>query len=438
MSSLFEGFDKVSSKQWKQKIQVDLKGADYNEALKWNSNEGIAVKPFYHYDEQISYLEIPKVSNWKITEYIEVHDSDAAIENANKALKGGAESFIFEVWKSDDVKAIEDFTTSINNPVFILNKTAGLLHSEKVTILQDIIGHLGATGNWYNNLKSDHEELDGHVNVTEQLVVNSTHYQNAGANSVQQVAYALAHANEYFNHYDSSTIRNTIYVNSVGGNYFFEIAKLRALRYLHKEIADCYDGISSSCEIISLNSLRNKSIYDYNSNILRGTTESMSAVLGGSDFICNLPYDHLYHHTNDFGNRIARNQLQILRNESYFNSDNDACQGAYYIEQLTKEIADKALTIFKEIEAKGGFFTQLKNGVIQRKIKESANREQEQFDQSEFVLVGSNKYQNTDDRMSQDLEKSPFLKMNKRKTLIEPILLKRLSENIEKERLRNE
>ena len=123
---------------------------------------------------------------------------------------------------------------------------------------------------------------------------------------------------------------------------------------------------------------------------------------------------------------------------AYFNPVNDVCQGAYYIEQLTQEITAKALTIFKEIEAKGGFLAQLKNGVIQRKIKESANRQQEQFDQSEFVLVGSNKYQNNDDQMSQELEKSPFLKMNKRKTLIEPILLKRLSENIEKERLRNE
>jgi len=438
MSSLFEGFDKVSSKQWKQKIQVDLKGADYNNTLLWNSNEGITVKPFYHYDNQVAFLEIPKVSNWKITEYIEVHETPLAIENANKALEAGAESVIFELHKLVNLKSIEDFATSVTNSVFILNKTAHFLHSEKATILQDIIGHLGASGNWYTNLKQDYEQLDYHVRNTQELVINSAHYQNAGANIVQQVAYALAHANEYFNHYNTKRINKVVYVNSVGGNYFFEIAKIRALRYLHKEIADSYNSIVSSCEIISLNSLRNKAIYDYNSNMLRGATESMSAVLGGSDFICNLPYDHLYHHTNDFGNRIARNQLLILRNESYFNPVNDVCQGAYYIEQLTQEITAKALTIFKEIEAKGGFLAQLKNGVIQRKIKESANRQQEQFDQSEFVLVGSNKYQNNDDQMSQELEKSPFLKMNKRKTLIEPILLKRLSENIEKERLRNE
>lgn len=438
MNSLFEGFDKVSSKQWKQKIQVDLKGADYNNTLLWNSNEGITVKPFYHYDDQVDFLEIPKVSNWKITEYIEVHETPLALENANKALEAGAESVIFELGKTNDLKSIEDFAASITNSVFILNKTAQFLHSEKVTILQDIIGHLGASGNWYTNLKQDYEQLDYHVRNTQKLIINSAHYQNAGANIVQQVAYALAHANEYFNHYNTKSINKVVYVNSVGGNYFFEIAKVRALRYLHKEIADSYNSIASSCEIISLNSLRNKAIYDYNSNMLRSTTESMSAVLGGSDFICNLPYDHLYHHTNDFGNRVARNQLLILRNESNFNPANDVCQGAYYIEQLTKEITEKALTIFKEIEAKGGFLAQLKNGVIQRKIKESANREQEQFDQSEFVLVGSNKYQNNDDQMSQELEKSPFLKMNKRKTLIEPILLKRLSENIEKERLRNE
>ena len=163
MSSLFEGFDKVSSKQWKQKIQVDLKGADYNNTLLWNSNEGITVKPFYHYDDQVDFLEIPKVSNWKITEYIEVHETPLALENANKALEAGAESVIFELRKPDNLKSIEDFAASITNSVFILNKTAQFLHSEKATVLQDIIGHLGASGNWYTNLKQDHEQLEGNA-----------------------------------------------------------------------------------------------------------------------------------------------------------------------------------------------------------------------------------------------------------------------------------
>ena len=172
--------------------------------------------------------------------------------------------------------------------------------------------------------------------------------------------------------------------------------------------------------------------------MLRTTTECMSAIIGGANVICNLPYDALYHTSNEFGDRIARNQLLVLKKESYFDKVNNPADGAYYIESLTQQLSEKALNTFKDIEANGGFLQQLKEGTIQRKIKESAAKDKADFDTEKLILLGTNKHPNPNDKMKNDLEISPFLKINKRKTLIEPIIEKRLSEKLEINRLNSE
>lgn len=108
------------------------------------------------------------------------------------------------------------------------------------------------------------------------------------------------------------------------------------------------------------------------------------------------------------------------------------------MEELTHTLAQAALELIKDIERNGGFLSQLKEGTIQRKIKERASIEQEKFDSGELKLLGTNFQQNPTDKMKGELEKEPFLKYEVRKTLIEPILEKRLSENLDKERLNNE
>ena len=261
-------------------------------------------------------------------------------------------------------------------------------------------------------------------------------YQNSGANAVQQLAYGMAHLNDYLNHFESPDLNINFNV-SLGTNYFFEIAKLRALRTLYATLASEYNQ-ESNCHIFATPTKRNKTLYDYNTNMLRTTTECMSAILGGANTICNLPYDAIYHKDNEFGKRIARNQLLVLKHESYFNKVDNPSDGSYYIESLTNELAEKALTLFKDIEANGGFLNQLKEGTIQRKIKESAHKEQQQFDNAEEILLGTNKHANPNDKMKHELELFPFVKTNKRKTLIEPIIEKRLAEKIEQERLKAE
>ncbi len=151
-----------------------------------------------------------------------------------------------------------------------------------------------------------------------------------------------------------------------------------------------------------------------------------------------MPYDALYHKSNEFGERISRNQLLILKHESYLDAVSNPSDGTYYIEDLTDELAEKALQLFKEIEKGGGFLQQLKEGTIQKKIKESAEKEQQLFDSGELKLLGTNYHPNKKDRMKGDLELFPFVKHNPVKTLIVPIIEKRLAEKVEQERISNE
>ena len=451
---LFNEFPEVSSKEWKQKIQADLKGADYNETLVWKSNEGIDVKPFYHQDISPEPLEIDNSnSQWSICQTIYVQNVKASNQKAIDALNRGAEIIKFII-PSQEISLNElllDIDLNVAKVQFkclfldneYVKKYREILSKENVSLELDIIENLCKTGNWFHNLNTDHSELNDVVAITNTLSANLSLYQNAGANMVQELAYGLAHINEYFNYLDTkidNSAKSTfkvIFQIAVGSNYFFEIAKLRALRVLFKTIAKEY-GFNTNCLIFAQPTKRNKTIYDYNTNMLRTTTECMSAILGGADVICNLPYDAIYHKNNEFGERIARNQLLVLKHESYFDKVANPADGAYYIEELTHTLVEKSLTLFKNIESKGGFLNMLKEGIIQRKIKESDNKEQEQFDNGQITLLGTNKHPNPDDTMQHELELYPFVKTNVRKTLIIPIIEKRLSEKIEKKRLKTE
>ncbi|MFS4456121.1 methylmalonyl-CoA mutase subunit beta [Maribacter sp. 2304DJ31-5] len=451
--NLFSDFNPVSAKEWKQKIQFELKGADYNEILVWESPEGIKVKPFYHSDDAIGTRTNNKnTSGWSIGQHIYAGNADAANKKAKSVLQRGVESLQFSIpSKAVKICGILDGINIDKIPVYlelqflsseytksIIDHMGGGKKNGYLNI--DVIGHLARTGNWFFNRDKDFGILDGlldygHENV---LCVNATLYQNSGANIVQQLAYALAHANEYLNAFaHKGKIGIIQFKVAIGTNYFFEIAKLRALRSLWEILATEY-GVSKDCHIIAVPTKRNKTLYDHNMNMLRTTTECMSAILGGSNMVCNMPYDAVYHKDNAFGERISLNQLLLLKNESYFDKVNNAADGAYYIEALTQQLAQKALELFKTIEAGGGFLKQLKNHVIQRKIKESALKEQNKFNMGQEVLVGTNKYQNESDKMKDIIELYPFVKKNARKTLLTPVIERRLAEEIEQMRLKDE
>lgn len=444
-----QDFEPSSAAAWKQKIQVDLKGADYNKSLLTKTNEGITIKPFYHLDN-FEKLNIPVFDgDFRICQKIVITTEKETNSEALDVVNKGAKALKFVAKKPFNPKAI--FNNLLNKNIefhfqleFLseefVNELTGLLQTETVFYNLDIVGKLAKSGNWYKSLKQDFNTLENIVknNSSKFMVsVGADIYQNSGANTVQQVAYALAHANEYLTNFGGDIAHKIQFNFAIGSNYFFEISKIRAFRYLYNLISQEY-GTGANAIVYAEPGLRNKTVYDYNVNMLRTTTESMSAILGGANTVSNCSYDTIFHNLNEFGNRIARNQLLILKEESYFGNAQHIATDSYYIESITKQIAEKALALFKEIEKSGGFLHQLKEGTIQRKIAENAEKEQVHFDAGELVLLGSNKYLNEQDKMTHELQVNPFVKNNPQKTLIIPIISRRLAEKLEQKRLKNE
>ena len=433
---LFFDFNSVSAKAWKQKIQMDLKGADYNKTLLTNTLEGITIKPFYH-EDTFNSLDIPVAkSPANICQTLFINDENKVNNIVKEVLSKGAESIRFIANSSFDFKTLFKglpkkidyllFCNFIDND--FIKELIEFSKDINLIIIIDPINNFASDGNWFKSQIEDFKILN---NNTINIGIDLSLYQNAGANIVQQIAYALAHVNEYLN---NGLKNNFVFSFSIGSNYFFEISKIRAFKYLIKKLLAEYNS-NQEMKIFLEPTLRNKTIYDYNVNLLRTTTESMAAMLSGVDFIGNNSYDSIYHRSNEFGSRISRNQLLILKEESYFNKENDITKGSYYIEQITYELAGKALELFKDIEKNGGFLLQINNGTIQRKIEESANKEQDLFDKGELILLGTNKYPNDDDKMKDDLELYPFVKTKPRKTTVKPIIPKRLAEKLETKRL---
>jgi methylmalonyl-CoA mutase len=445
---LFDEFEPVTAAAWKQKIQVDLNGADYNQTLLYKTDEGIIVKPFYtKVDRTNTKINLPK-KGFHICQSIFIDDEKIANFLAIDALKRGANSIQFKASKKFDYQKVLNkidvnatliyFQLSFLDDDFQI-ELSKYCTSENTYFQTDIIGNLAETGNWFINLKEDYRKLENIVSSTKNCIsVSGDLYQNAGANSTQQLAYTLAHANEYLHHFGKDVATKINFTFSVGSNYFFEIAKLRAFRILWETLLNEYNVKNPATHIFTQPSVRNKTIYDYHVNMLRTTSECMSAILGGSNTISTISYDAMFHKSNEFGERISRNQLLILQQESDFSEAQNFTNGTYYIESITQQLAEKALTIFKQIEKAGGFLHHLKAGIIQKKIQESALKEEEDFTNKKIVLLGTNMQTNVADKMKQDLELYPFVKQRNIKTLLTPINRKRLSEAVEKERLAQE
>ncbi|MAD96998.1 MAG: methylmalonyl-CoA mutase [Flavobacteriaceae bacterium] len=445
--NLFKSFDPVAPKAWKQKIQVDLKGADYNDTLIWKTEEGIDVKPFYTKEDRSHQGVRTSFDNYMVCQSVFVDDEKIAHKIASDALSKGADTIQFVATKNFDFQSLLAniqpeaslyFKLQFLDAEFV-KEIIQFCGDREVIFQIDPIGELAEQGNWFQNQQKDIEALqqllgEGKLVLSVSLDV----YQNAGATITQQLAYALAHANEYINLLGDDAAKATSFSVAVGGNYFFEIAKIRALRILWESLCEGYGIEHQEAHIFTTPSLRNKSIYDYNVNLLRTTSETMSAILGSSNTVANLPYDKIYNRSNEFGERISRNQLLVLNNESGFKTAKEIVDGTYYIESLTDQLAEKALNIFKQIEKGGGFLSQLFEGTIQRKISESHEAELEKFESGKLRLLGTNFQPNPEDRMKDNLQLYPFAKKRNTKTLITPITGKRLAEKLEKERLDQE
>ena len=184
---------------------------------------------------------------------------------------------------------------------------------------------------------------------------------------------------------------------SVGTNYFMEIAKLRAARLLWANVMAPYNpkrGCSSKLRAHIQTSAWNQTVYDPYVNMLRGTTEAMSAAIAGVDSIEVLPFDHAYEKPTEFSSRIARNVQLLLKEESHFDQVTDPAAGSYYIEELTASIAKAAWDLFKAVEEKGGYVAAFEAGFIQDQVEETANKRDQHIATRREILLGTNQYPN--------------------------------------------
>jgi len=439
-----QDFEPSSAAAWKQKIQFDLNGADYSKTLITKTNEGITIKPFYHVDD-FEKINIPVSENeFKICQKILITAEEETNKKAFKAIEKGFNSIKFEAKKPFNIEQL--FKNLLNRNIefhfyfrFLseefTTKLLTILKNEVVYFNIDIIGNLAKTGNWYTSLNSDFKSIENLIqqNPSKSILSVNVHlYQNAGANTVQQVAYALAHANEYFNKLGGNIASNIQFNFANGINYFFEIAKIRAFRYLLNLILKEY-SCTVDAKIFAEPSLRNKTLFQTDFNVLREATESMSAFLSSANTIANGDFN-----TSQKQEDLIDNELLFLKEDFRFTNTQQVVNNTYYIEAITKQIAEKALVIFKDIEKSGGFLIQLKEGTIQRKIKENAQKEQVQFDSEELVLVGTNKFQDANEEIKHRLNENLIPSKKTYKTIIVPIIPKRLAEKLEQKRLRDE
>jgi len=245
------------------------------------------------------------------------------------------------------------------------------------------------------NQTTDVDSILAFKNINDKKIrinINSDKIKNSGANIIQEIAIMLSIANEYLQLYGGKIAKNISFEVNQGNNYFFEIAKVQSLRILWSLITNEYEEQIDKCIITAKPSLRNKTIKNYNNNIIRATPECISGILGGSDFIKSVPYDILFKKNNNFSDRIKHNQLLILKNETYLDKVCNAIEGSYYIHNLIDNISKNTLSLFKKIEKKGGYINSQKSGLIFKEINKSNIKEQSLYDSNKKILVGFNKY----------------------------------------------
>lgn len=443
---LFDAFESFQTKQWKQLIQYDLKGSSYEDLL-YTSPEDITIKPFYNQDDLTKKSSEVRVANsWQIGHDIYVQHETVANKVAVKMLNEGVNAIRFTLAHTKTnwsilLKNIHPNTTLIiESPKLDVTEawdTLQKMEFKQVIFNNDCIAQLIQEGNWYHNTATDFKIWLKNTNRLNQFTIDFRPYQNAGGHIIQQLAYGLSHALEYANRLESCKSYEVYFKVAVGSHYFLEIAKIRALRVLWRKLAKVFK-LNPDCKIIAEPSKRNKTIFDFNNNLLRSTTECMSATIGGADFVFNIPYDAHFKKSHEFSSRLSKNQLLILKHEGYLDKVSNPADGAYYIESLTKQIAEKALQLIKNIEAKDGLLKMFFEGTIQRKIKEQADKELQKFNDKNITLTGVNIYEDETQSMKSNMELYPFIKTKPRKTLIEPLMQKRLAEEWEQNRLKNE
>ena len=438
---LFTEFQAPTTQEWLDKIEVDLKGADFQKRLVWRTNEGFNVQPFYR-REDLEGLKTPDAlpgefpfvrgnhkdnNHWYVRQNIVVEDAKEANAKALDILNKGIDSIGFKLGHAElSADFIETLLKDIRLDIVEVSYRVCLRHVLELADLlvayfekmgydkEKIVGGVGfdpiermlMKGKDSTFLLPDMpklvEKLKDYPNLR-CVMVHSDLLNNSGAYIVQEMGYALAWGNEYLQQMvdagvDADLAASKIkFYMGISENYFMEIAKFRACRLLWANIVKQYEPkCDCACKMIinASTSTYNQTVFDSYVNLLRSQTEAMSAALGGVHSMVVTPFDVTYEKPTDFSERIARNQQLLIKEESHFDRIVDASAGSYYIEHLTNALAGEAWKLFLKVEEEGGFLAAVQAGTVQADINTTnVKRHGDAAKRKEFIL-GTNQFPN--------------------------------------------
>lgn len=358
---------------WENLVKKQLKTEDIYSVLKKENLEGIEVKPFYS-EVQKPLANLPKVE-----------ENTHLVARYHESLEEDVFAFILD----QNVEMLEQKTLFVNN--------------------KDLAGHISPKEeDQYFSLIDVFNENEGIIDdqlakellskdFKRNICVDISLHQNAGAAIYQQLGIALAKTKELTEVYGPEILNKLIFRIAVGANYFFEMAKLRAFKIVFNQLSKEYD-LNETPYIFAETSLRNKAVADTENNLIRSTLELASAMIAGADAVFSNNY--LVGRSTDNSEEISFKQQIVLAYESIINVFEDASNGSYYIEDITRQIAEKSWAFFVEIEEAGGYLELLKQGIMQKKIYDHAVEEQKWVEEGKIKLIGVNLYPKLDIKRS--------------------------------------
>jgi len=454
--SLFDEFPPVSTEEWEEVIKKDLRGADYKKKLKWETGEGFDILPFYRREDlQGDRPKKPLLAGkgkennrWSICAPIFDKEVEEARNSMHHALERGADALQFTFLikstsgmlggdlEGTSVQSQETFNTlfsNVNLPgthlvfdsamaspiVLAMLQNFRAKHASEDTVSAifsyDPFAYVARKGQLPKRkefLENEIADLSKNTESNEgikPLCADGRLWHNAGGTIVQELGLSLAAASEYMalltgRGMDPATAARSInFMLAAGSKYFPEIAKFRALRILWRQMLEAYEAEEDIPAFIHAEtSLWNKTIFDPYVNMLRSTTEGMSAAIGGIDSMTVHPFDRIFEEPDEFSKRIARNTQIIMQEEAYFDKVSDPAAGSYYIEKLTDKIAEKAWSLFQEVEMEGGLLKSLQNGTVQTSLETTQQQRDLEIASRGRVFVGTNQYPNADELVSED------------------------------------
>ena len=419
--NLLQEFPSVSTQAWEEIIQKDLKGADYVRKLIWQTDEGLRIKPYYRGEDakDLRYLDtapgdfpylrgVQSTAGWRICEEIDTVDPEEANRAACSAVAAGAEEIAFLNVAIEDASDLEILDANLREiPVHLENAAEPQLRLVIDRLKKRPRPAPISTGwNPLSNLDLSAETIRIAPLGLVPFTICGAVFEESGATVTEETGFTLAAGVEFMAEMQSRKTEvdraaaSVRFSFAIGSNFFFEIAKLRAFRLVWARAVDAFGGERgcARAHIHARTSRWNKTVYDPDINILRATTEAMSAVLGGADSISVAPFDECYKAPDEASRRLARNTQILLKEEALLSQVGDAGGGSYYLEVLTDSIAQEAWKSMQGVEVAGGFRKAHAEKYIEYLLERSRTAKEKAITSRGRVFAGTNKFANPSER----------------------------------------